>query len=415
MRVLMLYQADKTGETEQGVLELCEHGNFDWTAALFAKASCKAKFESLGKPVEVIASKGFEALEQGAALQSVLGLATTARRVVNGLAKAAQSSDVVFMSGHSALAMAAGGLAGKIARRPVVWHVQDLMEERKVGKCERLALRAVSKWLVSGVICNSHAARKSFMSLMGTQFSDIEVIHPGVAAQKSSDAARYTKAEVRTMFGLPGDAYLLGCFDRLASRKGQHVVLEALAKDPDAHVLMLSAVLPGAESYANALKLKIRELGLSHRVHFVGQHADIPLLMQAVDVMVNASTLPDAFDRNVVAGMLAGLPVIASRIGGNPEIVQHMKSGILIKPEDAESLLRSLQMVRNNLPFAERLGKEAALRGATRFLPDSCLQSTNTFLRGYMQVGRRRTGWVMPRAITGGAEQVFAGNINTVK
>ncbi|MCY0389806.1 glycosyltransferase family 4 protein [Robbsia sp. Bb-Pol-6] len=414
----MLHQADETGEAERGMFDLCTHANFDWSAALFAKASCKARFESPGKSVEIVASHGFDTLRDGAVFRGVLNFAPKARGVVQHLTKAAQAADVVLMSGHSALAMAAGGLAGALAGRPVVWYVQDIIDEKQVSKWELQVLRVVSKWMVSGVICHSHAAKKSFVSLVGARSSHIEVIHPGVTTAAFDSAMSCSKAHARSMFGLPEEAYLIGCFDRLSPRKGQHVVLEALARDADTHVLMTGETVPGAEQYAAELKLKIRELGLTHRVHFVGRQADVPVLMRAVDVVVNASTQPEAFDWNVVSGMLASLPVIASRVGANPEIIQHMKSGILVKPEDPESLLRSMQMLRNNPEFAERLGKDAALRGRARFLPESCVQSVTAFLRRYAVAGRTHRAWPVGRSATSATdatERGLAVNINTMK
>ncbi|MGI4984183.1 MAG: glycosyltransferase family 4 protein [Janthinobacterium lividum] len=414
MRVMMLCQAEKTGEAERGMRELCTHANFDWRAAVFAKASCKVQFGSLEKSVQVVAPEGFNTLRDGALFRDVLSLASKARGVVKSLAKTAQASDVIFMTGHSAFAMAAGGLAGALTRRPVVWYVQNVIDEQNIGKWELRALRAVSKWLVSGVVCTSHTAKKSFVSSVGARSSHVEVVYPGVSTVAFDNAAIYSKAEARSMFGLPDDAYMIGCFDALSPQNGQHIVLEALARDADAHVLMTGEVLPGAQQYATELKLKIRELGLTRRVHFVGRQADIPVLMRAVDVVVNAATKPNAFDRNVVSGMLASLPVIASRMGGNAEIVQHMKSGILVKPEDPESLLRSMQMLRNNPEFAERLGKDAALRGRARFLPDSSLQAVTRFLRKYAVAGRTQDFWTAKQPVPG-TEQVLTGSINVAK
>lgn len=417
MRVLMLYQDDMTGEAERGLLELGAHANFDWNAALFANASCKARFEASGKSTEIVATQGFDVLREGTVLRNVLRCAGKARGVVKRLTAMSQAADVVVMSGHGALAMAAGGLAGAIARRPVVWYVQDVLDEKRIGKWELRALRAVSKWLVSGVMCNSSASKKSFMALVGARSSHIEAIHPGVPADTFDHAARCSKAAARTTFGLPQEAYMLGCFDRLSSAKGQHVVLEALGKDADTHMVLLGEASPAEESYVAELKMKIQQRGLTERVHFVGRQADMALLMRAVDVVVNASTKAEAFDRHVVSGMLAGLPVIASRTGGNQEIVQHMKSGILVKPNDPEGLARSLQMLRSNPVFAEKLGKEAASRARARFVPGSCFQSMTSFIRRYAVAGRVRVGIVTAATQAGPAavEQPLTVNAGTAE
>jgi glycosyltransferase involved in cell wall biosynthesis len=141
-------------------------------------------------------------------------------------------------------------------------------------------------------------------------------------------------------------------FSRLAPWKGQHVLLQALAKLPDVGCIIVGDALFGEQDYATQLRAMVAELGLGDRVRFLGHRSDVPRLMQAVDVMVHPSIDPEPFGRTLVEAMLVGVPVVATDAGAAPDILERGRAGSLVPSGDAPALARAISAV---LAGAEQL------------------------------------------------------------
>jgi glycosyltransferase involved in cell wall biosynthesis len=115
-----------------------------------------------------------------------------------------------------------------------------------------------------------------------------------------------------------------------------------VADIPGLHAVIVGGALFGEEAYEADLKRLCAELGIAHRVHFLGFQSDIPRLMRMMDLIVHASTAPEPFGRVLVEAMLAQTPLIASRAGGALEIVQDRVSGRLVAPDDAADLREAI-------------------------------------------------------------------------
>ncbi len=143
------------------------------------------------------------------------------------------------------------------------------------------------------------------------------------------------------------------------------MLLNALAALPDVHALIVGTALFEDEAYPLLLERRAAALGLAERVHFLGYRDDVPALMREVDVVVHASTAPEPFGRVVVEAMLASTPVVATCVGGVPEIIEHGVTGLLVSPGDPSALeeaVRALMADRLWAGQVGRRGEEAALR-----------------------------------------------------
>jgi glycosyltransferase involved in cell wall biosynthesis len=158
--------------------------------------------------------------------------------------------------------------------------------------------------------------------------------------------------------GLP----IIGVFGRITQWKGQDVVLRALVDVPS-----VVAVFVGDEedaAFADKLRLLARELGIADRVRFLGFRKDVPQLMRAVDCIVHVPIDPEPFGRVIVEAMLARRPVIATRAGGIPEIIENGVSGILIMPGSPDELAEALRRIFSDPVSAAEVaanGQERAL------------------------------------------------------
>jgi glycosyltransferase involved in cell wall biosynthesis len=258
-------------------------------------------------------------------------------------------------------------LAGKLARKPVVWHLRDIVSAEHFGRVQRAVIKGCAKLGLAHVIANSHASAKVFAQLTRFDARRIDVVHNGVDDSPFRALARVPQAQLRAQIGLPDGAFLVGAFSRLARWKGQHVLLEALIDEPRAHAVFVGAPLFGEDAYAAELRDFVEANGLQERVHFLGFRHDIAACMRAVDVIAHTSITPEPFGRVVVEGMLAQRPVVASRDGGVTEIVEHGRSGLLCTPGDAKELAATLARLHDDAALREQLSVQGLKTARERF------------------------------------------------
>jgi glycosyltransferase involved in cell wall biosynthesis len=126
---------------------------------------------------------------------------------------------------------------------------------------------------------------------------------------------------------------------RLTSWKGQKLMISALARlDHKAAQLVLVGGDQGRETYAQSLISHAESLGVAGRLRMVGHVEDMPAALMLADVVVNASTDPEAFGRTVVEAQAMGRMVVAANHGGAAETITDRVTGILVRPGDAEAL-----------------------------------------------------------------------------
>jgi glycosyltransferase involved in cell wall biosynthesis len=133
---------------------------------------------------------------------------------------------------------------------------------------------------------------------------------------------------------------------RLTAWKGQAVLLQAIARLPRHDVCcVLVGSDQGRTKYTMELEKIGESLGIGDRVRIIGQVEDIPAALMLSDVVVHASTQPEAFGRVVIEAQAMGRPVIASNLGGPAETVEHGVTGWLTSPGDVDWLARTLEEV----------------------------------------------------------------------
>jgi glycosyltransferase involved in cell wall biosynthesis len=147
--------------------------------------------------------------------------------------------------------------------------------------------------------------------------------------------------------------------------KGGLVALEALAKLPGDAVLVVLGDGPALDE----LKSEAATRGLSHRVRFVGRWADVTPFMQSADVAICPSLWAEAAGLVNMEAQSCGLPVVASRIGGIPEIVEDGRSGMLFEPGDANALASCLKTLKGDAALRKRMGEAGRARVIAMFSP----------------------------------------------
>jgi glycosyltransferase involved in cell wall biosynthesis len=330
LRVLFVNHTSKIAGAELVLLDIVR----SWRSAsafLFEDGPLDGALRERG--LEIIRSRfggGLSTVRRDRSLWSAAPLTGKLAAIAAEIGLAARSCDVVYANSQKAFVLAA--FATAVVRRPLIWHLHDIIDDTHFGVTQRRLQIALANHLTTRVVVPSDAAAAAFIAAGGRR-NLVQIVPNGVdlvPVDKSTD-------ELRRELGLP-EGPLAGVFSRLAPWKGQHVVLEALAKLPELQCIIVGDSLFGEQDYALSLREQADRLQLGERVHFLGHRGDVPRLMQAVNIIIHPSVAPEPFGRTLVEAMLAGLPLIATDTGAASDILDGGKAGTLVKPNDPGQL-----------------------------------------------------------------------------
>ncbi|MBN3853627.1 glycosyltransferase [Paraburkholderia sp. Ac-20340] len=385
-RVLAIDQSGVLGGAELSLLEVVKGLKAHIEVLLFNDGPFREALDAAGARVDVVDSGALRNVRRDGGAVPKLGVIAGIAGLVRETRRRARGADVLYA--NTQRAMVIGVLAGKLARKPVVWHLRDIVSAEHFGRVQRAIIKGCAKLGLAHVIANSHASAQVFAELTRFDSDRIDVVHNGVDESPFRALARVPQAQLRAQIGLPQDAFLVGAFSRLARWKGQHVLLEALLQEPRAHAVFVGAPLFGEDAYAQELHEYVAAHGLGDRVHFLGFRHDIAACMRAMDVIVHTSITPEPFGRVIVEGMLAQRPVVASRDGGVKEIVEHGKSGLLCTPGDAQALASTLAALHDDQALRERLARNGLLVARERFGKEQYVEAVGRVLDGVVTRAR---------------------------
>lgn len=282
--------------------------------------------------------------------------------------------------------------AARLARAPLV-----LASIRDTGvyqtPMQKHAQRIVCR-LAHGIVVNAEAVRRWLVE-EGYRPENIVVIRNGVDLSRFE--ARGDGARVRRELGVPEGAPIVAVVSRLHELKGLDYFLQAAAtvagRYPDVRFLIVgdryglkdgTVVREGA--YRAELEGLALRLGIAHRVVFTGFRLDIPELLAEVAVSVLPS-LSEGLSNSLLESMAAGVPVVATRVGGSPEAVEDGVSGLLVPPRDASALARAMDALLGDPALARRLGLAASRRIADHFSLESMTRELERLYRRLLRGG----------------------------
>lgn len=171
------------------------------------------------------------------------------------------------------------------------------------------------------------------------------------------DAERFQPQEVdlelRRRYAPRGESIVLYA-GRLIPWKGAQYAISALVEVPEAVLL-----IAGDGHYRNTLEERARQEGVAGRVHFLGNvpHQDLPRLMSSSDLFVATSFASETFGIALVEAQSCGLPVVASRFGGFPEVLQDGVTGLLVPPQDPPALAVALRELLADRERRQKMGR----------------------------------------------------------
>lgn len=329
---------------------------------LFEDGPLRNLLEQQHIPVQVLASQPIQVHRESSFIQGLSSLGRLAP-LITKVVQVSQSYDLIYANTHKALVV--GALASFLGRRPLVYHLRDILSADHFSQANRRTVVTLANCFASLVIANSKATRAAFVEAGGR--ADItEVVYNGFEPEFYRDYDS-NRSKIRQQLGLKGQ-FLVGHFSRLSAWKGQHVLIDALAKCPkDVTAILVGDALFGEQDYVKLLHEKIAALRLEDRVRFLGFRSDIMPLMTACDVIAHTSIAPEPFGRVIVEAMLCERPVIAAQAGGAVELVEAGTTGWLIPPNDPLQLAAAVMACRNQPEHAATIARQAKTQASQRF------------------------------------------------
>lgn len=227
-----------------------------------------------------------------------------------------------------------------------------------------------AKWLynsvmVSGIrtIANSEFIKDHITNNYGLPADKIDMAPRGFD-EELFDRTKYSDADICQFFeenDIPQSAPTILMPGRLTRWKGQDVFLKALSyiKEENWTAVIAGGAGKKKQAYMDELKDLAKELGIAGKCHFIGSRDDMPLVYAACDIMVTASSEPEAFGRTAVEAQAMAKPVIATAHGGSLETVKDEETGFLIPPKDSESMAKKLRLLLQDATLRQQMGDKA--------------------------------------------------------
>lgn len=252
-----------------------------------------------------------------------------------------------------------GAVAARSTGCPLVWHLANTVYPRwMVRLIVPYALRNAYVISISARVREYFVGTGSFRrnECVLHEPIDLELIHRTVAHPAGQ--------RLRVQLNLPDSACVALAVGNITPLKGWHTLVEAASllgrTDVDIRLVIVGAELQSHASYARGLRIRVGKLHLTDRVYFVGWRNDVLALLKEADLFVSASVC-EGTPLAIMEAMASGLPILASAVGGVPDLVEEGQTGLLVPPNDARSLAIALQGLARNRILRERLGRAAAI------------------------------------------------------
>jgi sugar transferase (PEP-CTERM/EpsH1 system associated) len=277
--------------------------------------------------------------------------------------------------------------AARLARVPVAIHSEHGYElEMLAGLPNRRRLfRRAAYAMADAVFTVTCELRDYHAKQAWISPERIEVIYNGVDTKRFSPCPE-SRMVLRRKFDLPQNRFIVGTVGRMVPIKDHATLLRAVdllvQRGVDAHGLLVGS---GPE-LERTKEMVNKYPGLASRVSFLGASEEVPELLNTMDVFALPS-ISEGMSNTLLEAMSTGLPVIATGVGGNKEVIDDGKSGWLIRPRDPEALASLLNHLASEDNLRRNYGAAARARVVERF---SLQRMLNDYTQLYLGLAARR-------------------------
>ncbi len=252
-----------------------------------------------------------------------------------------------------------GGIAARLKRRPkIIWGMGVLLPETS------LIHKITGRFLPDKIVVPSRSLKNQLKPFPWLRPDKIKVILNGIDLSCFDLDLRKAREKLFQNFNLDPKQFLIGVPARLVKAKGHIFLLQAIPEIvklfPDTKFFFA-----GEGSEKEHLKDLAHQLNLDNHVIFAGYVREIFETMAGFDLLVLPSII-EPFGLVLAEGMALKKPIVATRVGGIPEVVEDKKTGFLVPPADCHSLAQAVITLREDRNLSSRLG-EAGRKRVERF------------------------------------------------
>jgi sugar transferase (PEP-CTERM/EpsH1 system associated) len=216
--------------------------------------------------------------------------------------------------------------------------------------------------LVTRFVTVSDDLKSWLIRTVGIPESKVTTIHNGVDTRRFSPDGR---GAIRESLGLDDSVFTLGTVGRLDPVKDHGSLLQAFM--PIARSARpVGLIIAGDGPMRSAIERLCSELKISDKVHLLGERHDIPQVLKACDVFTLTS-IAEGISNTILEAMASALPVVATRVGGNPELVDHGVSGFLVSARDVAALTAAYESYLHDPKLKDEHGGNARARAEQKF------------------------------------------------
>lgn len=290
------------------------------------------------------------------------------------LARILRANRIDVLQTHLVDAAMVGLAAGRLARTPLMIVTRHHLDQHQLLKRPvHVEIDRMTARLADRVIVPAAAVRDHMVAVERVAPGRIEVIHHGLDADAFA-ASPGAERQIREEFGLDG-AFVMGYVGWLDPAKGVTSVLAA-AGALRSRIGPLRVLVLGDHPdpmVRQAVAREIERRGLGGEVVLAGYRPDVAACMQAMDVLVHPSR-SEALPQVLIEAMAVGTPVVATSVGGIPEIVDAGRTGVLVAPGDTEALAAAIERLFRDRELRHRYARASVARARSHFAASEMVQ-----------------------------------------
>ncbi|MFH1848382.1 MAG: lipopolysaccharide heptosyltransferase II [Candidatus Omnitrophota bacterium] len=350
MNILQILPELKVGGVETGTVDLARY--------LVKNGHKAVVISGGGRLVKQLKDENIRHYELPVGKKSLFTIITMIGRV----AEIIKQEEIDIVHARSRVPAIVAFFASKIARATFITTAH--------GYYKRHLFSRVMGW-GKFVIVASNVMARHMMENFGVPHDRIKLIPRGV----DLDSYRFRQDPEKSRSGCR-----IGMIGRITPIKGHSYFIRAIASlwrnTPNIKAVIVGEAPSSKAKYKEELVTLSRRLGISDIVEFAGHSSDIPGVLSKLDILVLSSVVPEGFGRVIVEAQACGVPVVATRVGGVVDIIQDGVNGLLVFPQDSQSLAEAISRLMNDRPLAVKIAAEARRVVEEKFSLEKMMQNT---------------------------------------
>jgi glycosyltransferase involved in cell wall biosynthesis len=368
------------GGAEKQFIEAVRHLKRDRFDVKVLSFACDGKLRSEIEALQIpLTSLGFSGLKGKFHPQAVVQLYRLMREMVRYLRR----EQPQIVQSYLFWANIYGSIAAKLAGIPVIITGRKGIEAKYYTKWHYRGLQTLSNLLATTIITNSiNVQQYCVKHEKYVTPAKVRVFYDGI--ELSRFAIKGEQTDKKKTFPIPADAPVVGIIANLHPIKGHKDFLTAAAAVLQMYPQTVFLVVGRDIGIKSELEAFAQELHIRDAVIFTGERDDIPDILSILDLQVSSS-LSESFSNVILEGMAAGKPIVATAVGGTPELVVHEETGFLVPAGNSQRLAEAMIRLLGDQALRVQMGDAGRRRIELLFRIEQTVQQLEAFYHNLVQ------------------------------